>query len=284
MRKLTKSGSAASATRFVWLCLCLICAEVAGSDLVLDGEFAQGGLIRGYTDPGGRVLLDGRAVRVSADGQFLLGFGREAKSTAVLEVRLPNGEIDSRQLQLRSREYPTQRIDGLPDKMVTPSQADLARIKADQVLINATRRLDTETPYFASGFAWPAMGIISGVYGSQRILNGKPRRPHYGVDIAAPEGTPVRAPADGVIALVHNDMYYTGGTIIIDHGHGLSSAFLHLSEILIDQGAIVKQGDVVAKLGATGRATGPHLDWRMNLFGVRVDPAFLVGPMPAKTN
>ena len=261
--------------------MCLTGATVVGSELVLDGEFAQGGLIQGHTEPGAEVRLDGRTVRVSADGRFLLGFGRDAASSASLAVVMPNGQVENRKLPVRSREYQIQRIDGLPDKMVTPGEADLARIRAEQAQINAARQRDTVTPYFTSGFVWPANGIISGVYGSQRVLNGKPRRPHFGVDIAAPEGTPVRAPADGIIALAHNDMYFTGGTIFIDHGHGLTSAFLHLSKILVAEGLVVKQGDVVGELGATGRATGPHLDWRMNLFNVRVDPAFLVGPMPA---
>ena len=133
---------------------------------------------------------------------------------------------------------------------------------------------------FLAGFIWPLQGPITGVYGSQRILNGEPRRPHFGVDVAAPTGTPVVAPADAIVTLVHPDMYFSGGTLIMDHGHGLSSTFIHLHKVLVEEGQVVKQGDVVAEVGATGRVTGPHLDWRMNLFTVRIDPELLVPPMP----
>lgn len=126
--------------------------------------------------------------------------------------------------------------------------------------------------YYAQGFTWPAKGRISGVYGSQRVLNGKPRNPHFGLDIAAPDGTEVFAPADGLVTLTHPDMLLSGGTIILDHGQGLSSTFLHLSKILVEAGAFVKQGDLIALIGSTGRASGPHLDWRMNWLDRRVNP------------
>ena len=142
------------------------------------------------------------------------------------------------------------------------------------------RKLDAERTDFLTGFIWPAKGRISGVYGSQRILNGQPRRPHFGVDVAAPVGTEVRAPADGVVTMVHSDMFYSGGTMILDHGHGLSSSFLHLHRILVKKGQRIRQGDLIAEIGATGRVTGPHLDWRINLFAKRLDPQLLVSEMP----
>ena len=147
------------------------------------------------------------------------------------------------------------------------------------MVASARARRDQRTDY-AAPFAWPARGRISGVYGSQRILNGEPRRPHFGVDVAAPTGTPVYAPAPGIVTLAHEDMYFSGGTLIIDHGHGLSSSFLHLSEILVEAGTYVSRGDLIARIGATGRASGPHLDWRMNWLDRRVDPQRLVKGLP----
>ena len=177
------------------------------------------------------------------------------------------------------REYAIQRLEGLPPKMVTPPPEVTARIQADQRMVAAARKRDTPITHFAETFVWPCLGRISGVFGSQRILNGQPKQPHYGVDVAVPTGTPMRAPAGGIVSLAHPDMYYTGGTLMIDHGYGLSSAFLHLSKLLVKEGQVVKQGEVVALTGATGRVTGPHLDWRMNWFDARVDAELLVPSM-----
>ncbi len=240
----------------------------------------QGGLIQGLTAPGARVEHDGEPVRVSSKGEFLIGFGRDASALSRLVVVLEDGERLEQELQVRSREYRIQRIDGLPPSKVTPSEEHLARIRKESAMVKEARRRDDARTDFLRGFQWPATGRISGVYGSQRVLNGKPRTPHFGVDVAAPVGTPVRAPADGVVTLVHPDMYFSGGTLILDHGHGLSSSFLHLSRILVTQGQKLRQGEVIAEVGATGRVTGAHLDWRMNLFKRRLDPSLLVGPIP----
>ena len=231
--------------------------------------------------PGSAVEFEGEAVRVSKDGWFLVGFGRDAPPTAQLVVVFPDGRRERQELTVERREYAIQRIDGLPPGKVTPrSDEDIARIMAEIRLTKQARAIDDPRTDFLSGFRWPIKGVISGVYGSQRILNGEPRRPHFGIDIAAPTGTRVAAPADGVVTLVHPDMFFSGGTMIVDHGHGLSSAFLHLSRILVEKGQRVAQGETIAEVGSTGRSTGPHLDWRMNLFGRRIDPALLVGPMP----
>ncbi len=248
--------------------------------VTLSGSQTQGGLMQGHTVPGARVRFTGRQVRVSEDGVFLIGFGRDEADSAILEVVLPDGRSERRVLDVAPRDYRIQRIDGLPPSQVTPSEADLERIRAEAALTREARARDEPHTDFLGGFIWPATGRVSGVYGSQRILNGEPRRPHFGVDVAAPVGTPVVAPADGLVTLTHPDMYFSGGTLIVDHGLGLSSTFIHLSRILVEEGQWVRQGEAIAEIGATGRATGPHLDWRMNLFGRRLDPQLLAGPMP----
>ena len=234
----------------------------------------------GHTEPGTVVTFEGRKIRVSAKGNFVIGFSRDASPTAKLVLRHPDGAISTRILQVKKRKYRIQRIDGLPPKMVTPPKKVLARIRRENAMIGRARKRDTQVPYFMKGWIWPAKGRISGVYGSQRILNGKPRRPHFGVDVAAPVGTPIVAPSDGVVTLVEPDLYYTGGTVIIDHGHGVSSAFLHMQDVTATPGKTVRQGEKIGTLGGTGRATGPHLDWRINYFRARIDPALLVPPMP----
>ena len=255
----------------------IVVAPAAVYALELEGTFIQGGLIRGKTEPGATVTFNERKVRVSPGGIFLIGFTRDAASTASLTVRTASGERQSRTLEIAKRSYDIQKIDGLPAAMVTPTPDILARIKRENERIGLARSRDTPKTLFESGWNWPARGQISGVYGSQRILNGEPRQPHYGVDISAPVGSPVVAPAAGIVALVAQNMYFSGGTLILDHGHGLTSAFLHLSKILVREGDVVGQGDPIAEIGATGRVTGAHLDWRMNLFGARLDPALLVG-------
>ncbi len=257
----------------------LIAVGAQAGTLKLDREPLQGLLIIGRTEPGATVTIDGSAVRVSDDGVFLLGFGRDAPSKARLSAEFPDGSRTHRDLRVAQRSYDVQRVDGLPPGKVSPSEEDMVRIRRDIALVKKARARDDPREDFLEGFQWPVKGRISGVYGSQRVLNGKPRRPHFGVDVAAPVGAIVRAPADGVVTLAHDDMFFSGGTLIVDHGHGLSSSFLHLSAILVKEGDRIRQGDPIAKVGATGRVSGPHLDWRMNLFGNRLDPQLLVDPM-----
>jgi len=249
--------------------------------LTLHGDPVQGGLLNAHTSPGATAWVDGRPTRVSPDGEFLVGLGRDAKPQITIEVSLPGGEHVRHSIDVKKRAYHIERIDGLPPRKVTPTQADLARIREEIALVKAARRRDDARVDYRSGFQWPVTGRISGVYGSQRVLNGEPRRPHFGVDIAAPPGTEVQAPADGVVTLAHPGMFYSGATLILDHGHGLSSAFLHMRRILVTQGQRVVRGQTIGEVGATGRVTGPHLDWRINLFDKRLDPQLLVGPMPA---
>ncbi len=249
-------------------------------ELVISGEPTQGGLVHGHVSPGAQVWYEGRKLRVAKRGEFVIGFGRNEPSTTKLTIRYPDGQREQRQLNVAQREYNIQRIDGLPPRKVEPTAKDLVRIRQETALIKAARRQDSGQTDFLRGFTWPVVGKISGVYGSQRVLNGKPRRPHYGVDVAARAGTLVQAPAAGVVSLVHRDMYFTGGTIIIDHGHGLSSVFSHLSEVHVLERQRVARGETIAKVGATGRATGPHLHWGINWFERRLDPQLIAGPMP----
>jgi murein DD-endopeptidase MepM/ murein hydrolase activator NlpD len=249
--------------------------------LELQGQPVQGGLMQGRTDPGTEVTFDGRPVRISKDGVFLIGFGRDAPAQAKLVVTFTDGSREWRELKVGQRKYKIQRIDGLPPRKISPSEEDLARIHRESASIKEARTKDDARTDFLKGFIWPAKGRISGIYGSQRILNGEPRRPHYGLDIAAPVETPVVAPASGIVTLTHPDMFYSGGTLILDHGHGLSSTFIHLHRILVKEGQYVRQGDVIAEIGATGRVTGPHLDWRINLFKRRLDPQLILKAMPA---
>ena len=164
--------------------------------------------------------------------------------------------------------------------MVEPNARDLERIKADNAAIGRARARDSAEPLWRGEWIWPVTGRISGVYGSQRILNGQPRRPHFGVDVAMPTGTPIVAPVDGVVSLAHRDLFFTGGTIIIDHGHGVGSLYAHLSAVDVQEGQRVKRGETIGKIGATGRVTGAHLHWGMTWYSTNIDPALVVPPMP----
>ena len=240
----------------------------------------QGGLVQGRTEPGAMVTLDGEKVAVSDSGLLVLGFGRNARPAASLVVRLPGGNTERRQLVVEKRKYKIQRIDGLPSNKVSPKKRDMNRIVRERDQLRAARQIMSTDALFTTGFVWPVTGRISGVYGSQRILNGKPRRPHFGVDIAAPKGTPIVAMADGRVVLVHQDMFFTGKTIVIDHGLGIGSIYIHMDGTEVKKGASVRRGQHIGRVGMTGRATGPHLHWGLNWRGLSLDPALVVGPMP----
>ena len=257
--------------------LLLVCSVTFAVEL--RGTTVQGGLLFGQAEPGSSVSLDGTAVAISAEGQFVIGFGRDETGQRELEVLSPGGEAFHKSIKVQASQYDIERVDGLPPKTVTPDPAATARIREEARMVATARQHRDNHAYYDSGFDWPAKGRISGVYGSQRVLNGKPRNPHFGLDIAAPEGTDVFAPADGLVTLTHPDKLLSGGTIILDHGQGLSSSFLHLSEILVEAGTFVKQGELIARIGATGRASGPHLDWRMNWLNRRVNPQLLLTPI-----
>ena len=254
-----------------------IALPAEAQDVTFTGAFVQGGLVEGRTAPGSTVSLDGKPVRVSRDGVFLLGFGRDA-AKAELAIVHPGGRREVSSLDIKKRKFDIQKIDGLPEAFVTPPPELEARIREEGEVVDRVRRRDDARTDFLKGFVWPVKGRISGVYGSQRILNGKPRAPHYGVDIAAPVDTPILSPAPGVVTLVA-DLYFTGWTVILDHGHGLSSVMMHMTRATAREGERVARGEEIGRLGGTGRATAPHLHWGMNLFSTRLDPQLLVPPM-----
>ena len=237
------------------------------------GKFEQGSFIIGKATKGSKVEVDKRKIRLTKDGYFAFGLDRDRKNNVVIKIH-ENGKTEVIERKILKRDYKIQKIDGLPKKQVTPPPEVYERIKKDNILIGKARSIDTTYDYFKDKFINPIdKYIITGVYGSQRILNGKPRRPHYGIDFHAPEGTPVKAMMDGEITLAERDMYFTGGTIIFDHGHGISTLYMHMKDVNVKVGQKVKQGDIVGTLGKSGRATGPHLDIRLNWFEVKLDPA-----------
>ena len=266
--------------RAVLVTLVLALAPAAAGAVELSGAITQGGLVVGHTQPGSRVSLDGKALGVdAATGAFVFGLGRDAAASAVLAVERPDGTRETRILAVTRRDWRIERVDGLPPATVTPPPEVLTRIASEGAAIRAARANDRAAPDFLGGFAWPAKGRISGVFGSPRILNGEPRAPHLGTDIAAPAGTPVAAPAPGVVTLAEADLYYTGGTIIIDHGHGVTSVYAHLSAVAVRAGEAVARGGVIGAIGATGRASGPHLHWGLNWFGTPLDPQLVAATM-----
>lgn len=235
------------------------------------GNFSQGNFILGKTEPNTKIIINKTEVRVSEDGYFVFGIDRDRKYDLVI-TKIINGKKEKIIKKILKRKYKIQRIDGLPENKVTPPESVYKRIKAENNRIGEARAINSELNFFKEKFIMPVEGIITGVYGSQRILNGKPKWPHYGIDIAAKQGTEIISSATGVVTMAEDDLYYTGGTIIMDHGHGISTIYSHLENVLVSVGDKINQGDVIGTVGSTGRSTGPHLDFRINWFQTRLDP------------
>ena len=237
--------------------------------VTFEGKFIQGSFILGKTEPGSEVFIDKKKVKVTPDGYFVFGLGRDRKNDVVITIN--KKKIVKK---VYKRKYNIQRIDGLEEKKVTPPEEVYERIKRENGWIGEVRAINSDLTFFTKKFIVPVENaIISGVYGSQRILNGKPKWPHYGLDFAADEGTEIKAMLNGTVTLAEPDLFYTGGTLIFDHGHGISTLYMHMKEILVKKGQEVKQGDIIGTVGSTGRATGAHLDVRLNWFQIRLDPA-----------
>ena len=242
------------------------------SAVEFSGKFIQGSFILGKTKPGSKVEIDNRQVKVSKDGYFAFGLSRERKNNIIIKV-LKDKKLEVFEKKVFKRKYKIQRIDGLPEKKVTPPKEVYERIKKENKIISNARSINSDLTFFKNKFKLPLdNAIITGVYGSQRILNGKPKWPHYGIDFAAKEGTEIKAMLDGTATMVEPDLFYTGGTLIFDHGHGISTLYMHMKEIYVKKDQKVKQGEIIGTVGSTGRSTGAHLDVRLNWFGTRLDP------------
>jgi len=249
----------------------------------LRGTLEQGSLVVGNAGAGMSVTVDGKAVRVTPDGLFAFGFAFDQTKGVDIAVRSAGGLEVVQVADPVVRHYDIQHVNGLPEKYVTPPKEVLERIARENALVGEARKRDSDMTAFAQPFDWPAKGIMSGTFGSQRIDNGKPMAPHFGVDVAAPKGTPIHAPADGIVTLAEPDFYLTGGTTLLDHGHGVSTTYIHQDALKVKVGDAVKRGDVIGLVGMKGRATGPHLHWAMNWFQIRLDPSRSTKtPMPEK--
>jgi len=247
----------------------------AGEVLQLPSSIQQGQLVIGHAPVGSHIELNGKNLRIGEDGVFVFGVERDGPKQVTLDVSFPSGKKTAASISVIPRKYAIEKVDGLPKKTVTPDPETAARIEREQALVAQARQRDDAREDFLHGFLRPAEGRISGVYGSQRIDNGVAKSPHMGLDIAVPTGTPVKASADGIISFAASDLVLTGGTVLIDHGFGLSSSFLHLSRLDVKEGDRVKKGQVIGAAGATGRASGPHVHWGFNWFDMRLDPALL---------
>ncbi len=239
------------------------------------GKFLQGHFIVGVTNPSARIIVDKKEVKVSKDGFFVFGIDRDRKFDLTI-TKIQNGKKEKIVKKVLKRKYNIQRIDGLEESKVTPPESVYKRIKEENNKIGKARAINSDLPFFKNQFIMPVKGIISGVYGSQRILNGKPKWPHYGIDIAAKKGTMIKSSGSGTVTMAEDDLYYTGGTIIMDHGHGISTIYSHLESITVSVGDKINQGDIIGTVGSTGRSTGPHLDFRLNWFQTRLDPMSLL--------
>ena len=248
----------------------------ADTRIVFPTSVSQGALVIGKVPPGSQATYAGRTLRVSAYGSVVFGVGRDEKGPLTVDVVRPDGNAESASIAVTPRDWPVEKVNGVPPKTVNPPPAIAERIKREQAQVAAARERDDDRPDFAQAFIWPVQGRISGRFGNARVYNGQPGAGHSGMDIAVPSGTPVKAPAAGVVTFAAPDLYLTGGTVLLDHGFGVSSNFLHLSRIDVKVGDRIAQGQVIGAVGATGRATGPHLHWGMNWFDVRIDPLLVL--------
>ncbi len=266
--------------RFIFFYLSIfISINGSASDLTINGKLEQGGLAYGWVSKDTKLRLGGIKINISPDGFFIFGISRNSPSNLDLEI-ITNKKISKRNINIKKRNWIIERIDGLPRNTVSPDKKTLNRIRNEGALISQRRKVSKDSILFESGFILPAEGRVSGVFGSQRVLNGKPRSPHSGLDLAAPIGTNVVATANGIVSLVHDDMILTGKTLMIDHGFGLHSIYIHLNDIFINEGDSVTQGQVIAGIGVTGRTSGPHLHFGITWYGVKLDPQSVLEVLP----
>ena len=260
-------------TRLFLLIFCFLPTHSIAIEFI--GKFLQGHFIVGKTDPTAKIIIDKKQVKVSEDGFFVFGLDRDRKFDLTI-TKIINWKKDKIIKKVLKRKYNIQRIDGLEESKGTPPESVYKRIKEENNKIGKARAINSDLPFFKNQFIMPVEGIISGVYGSQRILNGKPKWPHYVIDIAAKQGTMIKSSGSGIVTMAEDDLYYTGGTIIMDHGHGISTIYSHLENVMVSVGDKINQGDVIGTVGSTGRSTGPHLDFRVNWFQTRLDPMSVI--------
>jgi len=244
------------------------------SALELKGSFEQGSLIIGKTNPSNEIYVDQKKLKVSKEGYFIFGISRDRKKNIIISINKDKAREVIK--VVKSRKFKVQKIDGLPKRKVSPNDEDMKRIRRDWILKKKKKNANSDLSFFFKDFIRPVDGITTGVFGSQRVLNGKPRRPHYGIDIAAPKGTKIKNSNSGNVLLAANNLFFTGGTIIIEHGHGLISIYSHLEKIFVKKGDFVKKGELIATVGSTGRSTGPHLDFRLYCRNIPVDPDLVI--------
>lgn len=267
--------------RVAALLFALVWAPAAlARDVTFTGSFVQGGLVVAHAPGATEAVFDGRTLPIAPDGTFVFGLAPDAKSEAPVVLRYADGASETQVLKVARQVWKVERVNGLPPETVNPPPAIQQRINAENAKIAKARADSAASPWFLAGFDWPVTGRISGVFGSRRVLNGQEGAPHWGLDVAAPTGAPVRAPAPGRVVLAEPDFYLSGGTVLLDHGFGVSSSYSHLSKVTVKVGDEVKQGEPIGAVGATGRVTGAHLHWTMNWYNVRIDPALVVPPMP----
>ena len=264
----------------IWLLVCAPLGAWAANEVLVPDDIQQGQLVIGTAPVDARIVFEGESLPIAPNGQFVFGFGRDAPPDSGLQITYSDGSMQDLPLQVAPRVYDIQRISGLPPKKVTPPPELQERLSRERGKVAAARGQFSIHMGWAAGFGWPAWGRVTGVYGSQRVLNDIPKRPHFGLDVAGPVGRPVYAPASGRVVLSEADYYYEGGIIIIDHGFGVMSTMFHMHSVDVPVGTDVERGQMVGTIGAAGRATGPHVDWRINWNGRRLDPRFLVGEMP----
>jgi len=252
-----------------FLIILFICSKSIAVEFY--GSFIQGSFIVGKTNPNDKIKIDKKQIRVSNEGYFAFGIDRD-RNFDIKILKISNMQSETIIKKVFKRKYKIQRIDGLPENKVTPPKEVYDRIKSENNEIGKARSINSELDFFKDKFIMPVEGIVTGVYGSQRILNGKPKWPHYGIDIAAQKGTKIKSAGSGIVTMSEKDLYYTGGTIIMDHGHGISTIYSHLEDIYVKINQEIKKGEIIGTVGSTGRSTGPHLDFRVNWFQTRLDP------------
>ncbi len=242
----------------------------------LCGNLKQGEIVFGNAGTGNEVYFNGEKIFTDDKGNFLLAWGRDESNKQSLAIKNANGKTDNYELEISPTKWNVQNIKGVPPRKVSPSDADLAAINKENKLLKKALKAKTSDTFWRGGFIYPVEGRISGEFGGQRIMNNVPKNPHRGMDIAAKEGTEVKAAADGVVVLAYPNLFYSGNLIVIDHGFGLQTIYAHLSQINVKLNDKIKQGDVIGLVGKTGRATGPHLHFGASLRDVRFNPQSLL--------